>query len=58
MNSNMKLLIWCFYLAFLFISCNKKKGETIMVEALPVDARVEGNILTGASVLNDPDRFV
>ena len=58
MKNIMKLLIWCFYLAFLFISCNKKKGETLMVEALPVDARVEGDILTGASVLNDPDRFV
>jgi hypothetical protein len=58
MNNNIKLLLQCSYLAFLLIGCNEKKEETLIVKAMPVDAQVEGNILSGASVLNDPDRFV
>ena len=39
-------------------SCAQKKKQSIQVEALPCDATVNGNILTGSSVLNDADRFV
>ncbi len=42
-------------------SCNQQKKaicEELTIEVLPVDAKVEGDILVGPSVLNDPDRFV
>jgi len=41
-----------------FIACKNHLSKTIKVEALPVDAVQEGNILSGPSVLNDSDRFV
>ncbi len=41
----------------LFIGC-KKDVNNLIIEALPVDARITGNILVGPSVLNDSNRFV
>ena len=54
----MKLLILSICLAILFISCTENKKRTLQVKALTIDAQVVGNILSGSSVLNDPDRFV
>jgi len=45
-------------LTILFISCTEDKIRTLQVKALGIDAQVVGNILSGPSVLNDPDRFV
>ncbi len=39
-------------------ACQNKHSDNLHVKALPVDAALQGNILTGPSVLNDPDRFV
>ncbi|WP_167617650.1 glycoside hydrolase family protein [Maribellus sediminis] len=39
-------------------ACAQKKEQSIRVEAQPIDATVQGNILVGPSALNDPDRFV
>jgi len=54
----MKLLIFNFFLVCLCISCGVKKKESLDVRALPIQAVVDGNILSGQSILNDPDRFV
>lgn len=54
----MKLLILSLCLASIFISCAENKKETLKVKAIPILAKVDGNILSGSSVLNDPDRFV
>ncbi len=54
----MKLLLFIFCLACLFISCTDNNKETLKVNAESVSAKVDGNILSGASVLNDLDRFV
>ncbi|MDC6362375.1 MULTISPECIES: glycoside hydrolase family protein [Flavobacteriaceae] len=37
-------------------SCNENK--TLTIHPLPIDATIQGDILEGPSVLNDPDRFV
>ena len=54
----MKLLILSLSLASIFISCSQYKKGTLRVKAMPIHAKVDGNILSGSSVLNDPDRFV
>ncbi len=54
----MKLLIFSLSLASIFISCTQHKKGTLKVKAMPIQAKVDGNILSGSSVLNDPDRFV
>jgi len=41
-----------------FNTCKNHVQRTLQVEAMPVAAIQEGNILSGPSVLNDPDRFV
>nr|WP_321354400.1 hypothetical protein [uncultured Draconibacterium sp.] len=50
------------FIAFIFLltftGCSHKIPENLSVEALPIDAVVNGSILTGPSVLNDPERFV
>lgn len=52
----MKKLIF-FTLSFTIIfSCNEKHQLTVVPGK--INAEVNGNILTGSSVLNDPDRFV
>lgn len=48
------LLVW----GGLFTSCQQEVSNGIQVEALPVMAEVQGDILVGPSVLNDPDKFV
>lgn len=45
-------------LALFFVSCSKKNKEILNVVAEPISAKVDGNILSGPSVLNDSDRFV
>jgi hypothetical protein len=42
------------FIIFLFFSCFYKVGEKFNVQALPIDAQVNGNVLTGPSVLYDP----
>jgi len=54
----MKLLLLSSCLTILFISCDKNNERTLQVQALTIDAQVVGNILSGPSVLNDPERFV
>jgi len=51
-------LFGIFWLILTLSSCHNKHSEELQVEALPVDAVVTGNILTGPSVINDPDRFI
>lgn len=48
------LFIWC----ALCTSCQQELSKVIKVEALPVMAEVQGDILVGPSVLNDPHKFV
>jgi len=54
----MKLLIFYLCLTGISISCTNNKNEALEVIALPIDGSVDGNILSGSAVLNDPDRFV
>ncbi|MEN8155488.1 MAG: glycoside hydrolase family protein [Bacteroidota bacterium] len=54
----MRIVILSLYLATLLIGCTHKNPETLKVKAVPVYGKVNGNILSGSSVLNDPDRFV
>ena len=54
----MKLLLLSICFAISFISCNENKNRTLEITALGIDAQVVGDILSGPSVLNDPDRFV
>lgn len=39
-------------------SCTRNKPLELAITPLPIEARVQGDLLTGPSVLNDPDRFV
>lgn len=39
-------------------SCHEDKSPTLTIHPLPIDATIQGDILEGPSVLNDPDRFV
>ncbi|XOV93805.1 MAG: glycoside hydrolase family protein [Bacteroidota bacterium] len=54
----MKTIISYLSLILILSACIKNKENTLATKALPIDARVEGDILTGPSVLNDPERFV
>ena len=45
-------------LAVISSGCANVRNEPLRVEPVPVDAKVLGDILSGPSVLNDPDRFV
>ncbi len=51
----MRILFFC---CLLLLSCSKNKNFTLKIKAKSIDAHVEGEILKGPSVLNDPDRFV
>lgn len=42
----------------MFISCANDKAHILSIEAKPVDGKINGDILSGPSVLNDPNRFV
>ncbi|NND08321.1 MAG: hypothetical protein HKN87_18230 [Saprospiraceae bacterium] len=39
-------------------SCVRSSHQALQVQALPIDAIADGSVLSGSSVLNDPDRFV
>ncbi|MDB4582574.1 glycoside hydrolase family protein [Draconibacterium sp.] len=54
----MKHLLFNIILASILFSCNTSSINTINIKALPIDAKIEGNVLKGPSVLNDPNRFV
>ena len=54
----MKQLVIVFFLLYLCIGCDEKEKEILRVNAMNVQAVIDGNILEGVSVLNDPDRFV
>lgn len=56
--TQLKFLVLTICLTYIFIGCEKKIEQTLKVKALPVSAMVDGNILSGGSVLNDPERFV
>lgn len=55
----MKILFSSFIIFCLIISsCTRRTAGEFNVKALPVDAGITGNLLSGPSVLSDPDRFV
>ena len=45
-------------LASIFCSCAETTDTTVKVKAERIDGQIVGNIISGPSVLNDPDRFV
>jgi len=45
-------------LVIIFSSCVENEKRLLEIEALPIDGKIDGNILSGSSVLNDPERFV
>ena len=47
-----------FCLTLIFSSCVVENKKIIEVKAVPIDGKIVGNIITGPSVLNDPERFV
>ena len=56
--SRLKILVLKLCMAGMLLSCANDKGEVLSIEAKPVDGQIEGDILTGSSVLNDPIRFI
>ncbi|MEI6865767.1 glycoside hydrolase family protein [Flavicella sp.] len=54
----MKLLLLNLGLILVFLSCAENKEKTLKVKAIPINGKIDGNIISGPSVLNDPDRFV
>ena len=54
----MKLLLLNLCLAIIISSCAENRKKELTVKALPIAGKIDGNILSGPSVLNDPDRFV
>lgn len=53
----MKTLFTQLSIALILWGCANNE-KTFKVEALPIDGKIEGNIITGPSTLNDPNRFV
>ena len=54
----MKHLLLSISWTILLIGCAEREIPALQVKALPIDAWVDGNILSGPSILNDPDHFV
>ena len=54
----MRVILMIICLALISSGCVNVRNEPLRVEPVPVDAKVLGEILSGPSVLNDPDRFV
>ena len=54
----MKSIFVFFYLSVTLLGCKPSNNKSLVVTANPLDASIKGDILVGASVLNDPDRFV
>ncbi len=52
----MKLLVLSLCLASVFTGCTEK-NEPLKVKAMPIQGAVDGHILSGPSVLNDPDEI-
>jgi hypothetical protein len=56
-KTNFPINVLILFVANVFLwSCNENKPLTI--HPLPINATIQGDILEGPSVLNDPDRFV
>jgi len=55
LNMRIHLLFLCLVIS---ISACVEESQEMIVKASPIDANLEGTILSGPSVLNDPDRFV
>ena len=46
-------------LSLIFLAySDRSSNRTLEVQALPIDATIDGHVLSGSSILNDPDRFV
>lgn len=54
----MRLLLLNLSLMIMFSSCVENEKKTLEVKALPISAKIDGNIISGPSVLNDTHRFV
>ena len=54
----MKQLLYCLCLTLFFLSCVEHNKKTIKVKAVPINGKIVDDIISGPSVLNDPDRFV
>lgn len=54
----MKFILFNICLLFIFLSCTQNSKDDLFVKALPVSGEISGNIITGPSILNDPNRFV
>ncbi|WP_242203095.1 glycoside hydrolase family protein [Aestuariivivens insulae] len=54
----MILRLFSITLIVLLLSCNSKKPNELKVFAQPIDAKINGDILEGTSVLNDSTHFV
>ena len=58
MKISFPLAFFIFLMAIIISGCVTNGQKALKVEALPVDAQIAGSILSGPSVLHDPDRFV
>lgn len=54
----MRSLVLNLIFVIILTGFTESREEFLKVKALSVDAAIDGNILSGPSVLNDPDRFV
>ncbi|MCR8667673.1 glycoside hydrolase family protein [Aestuariibaculum sp. M13] len=54
----MKIFFLSLSIALFAYSCAEKHSTFIQIQELPIDGKVEGNLIVGPSVLNDPNRFV
>lgn len=56
-KTSFPIIVLILFVANVFLwSCNENK--TLTIHPLPIDATIQGDILEGPSVLNDPGRFV
>lgn len=54
----MRFVLLNLFIAMFFLCCTEKERKHLNVVALSIDGVIDGNIISGPSVLNDPDRFV
>ncbi len=54
----MRQLLLILSLLIIFSSCVENKKRILNVKASPINGKIDGNFISGSSVLNDPDRFV
>ena len=54
----MRQLLLILSLLVIFSSCLENNKKVINIKALPINGKINGDVISGSSILNDPNRFV